>query len=375
MTKKAYDKARTYMLKRKRFTFVKDFVHVITSSIIIVYEILPMSWAHVASFTHLDETLRNSIWYLAFTTCLSILYLPLTIYEVFVIEYRRGDEFLAWHKLKTFIWSQIILMIISSALVMVIQRGDEVLIQLWITLCVIIFLVGTLYPLLAPSKFRQLTRLPEGSLRTKIFNLASDLHFPLKEIFIEERFKRPSCQIIYFYGDSITKNIVLCDQLIAKDEGDGCSDEEILALVAYEFSHWYYNQAFKYVVALEVNLTFYFGAFYFLFKNPQIYQTFGFVEERPILVGVYVVLKYAMGFYSTILSFLFLQVSRYFIKQNDRFVTRMGKGEELVRALVRLEKMNSAFPVYDWLYSAWHHDKPGLIERIANIRNDDFKFE
>jgi STE24 endopeptidase len=75
------------MLERKRFAFVKDLLSIATSTIVVLYEILPLVWDYTEQMNHLDdEVTRSCFWYISFTTLLAIINLPLTLYEIFVIE-------------------------------------------------------------------------------------------------------------------------------------------------------------------------------------------------------------------------------------------------------------------------------------------------
>ena len=44
----------------------------------------------------------------------------------------------------------------------------------------------------------------------------------------------------------------------------------------------------------------------------------------------------------------------------------MGKAKDLQSALIK--KDNDSFPIYDWLYSAWHHSHPPVLERIEALK-------
>ncbi|CAB4064607.1 KPNB1 [Lepeophtheirus salmonis] len=46
------------------------------------------------------------------------------------------------------------------------------------------------------------------------------------------------------------------------------------------------------------------------------------------------------------------------------FAASMGKSKELKSALIKLNKDNKGFPLFDPLYSAWHHSHPPILERI-----------
>ena len=44
-------------------------------------------------------------------------------------------------------------------------------------------------------------------------------------------------------------------------------------------------------------------------------------------------------------------------------------------ALIKLNNDNLGYPIYDWLYSAWNHSHPPILERLAVLRAKDQKAE
>ncbi|XP_044262630.1 CAAX prenyl protease 1 homolog [Tribolium madens] len=376
LPKESFDKCKAQALQRNRLAFVKDFVSIITTTTVIQSKILPKIWDETDPLGELDEITRSCMWYFFFTTFLAFINLPFTIYDSVIFESNQNPEFLIWKQLKNFVVGQVFAVMLCSLLVTIIKNGDEVFISVWILFCLVVFIVGVSYPQMAPSKYRHLSPLKPGNLRNEITNLAVTLDFPLKEIYIEERFSNKSCSNIYFYGRPHQKSIVILNTLILKEHGIGCTNNQILALVSFEFARWHFKESFKYVMVLEANLLLSFLAFFVLFKHPQIYEIFGFVNFHPVLVGVYVVLKYVMVPYASLLSFGFMWVSRRFVMQNDEFVAKLGKGKALIEALIRVEENNGKFPVCDRLYSMWHNEKPCLMERIEAIeRIEEEKFE
>ena len=70
-----------------------------------------------------------------------------------------------------------------------------------------------------------------------------------------------------------------------------------------------------------------------------------------------------------VLDFLMTALSWRFEFQADDFAaTVLGRSEKLQSALVKLNNDNLGFPVYDWLYSAWHHSHPPILERLAVLK-------
>ena len=60
--------------------------------------------------------------------------------------------------------------------------------------------------------------------------------------------------------------------------------------------------------------------------------------------------------------------TRRFEFQADAFANELGRGQELIAALIKLNNDNKGFPIYDPLYSALHNTHPPLMERIGAIR-------
>ena len=61
--------------------------------------------------------------------------------------------------------------------------------------------------------------------------------------------------------------------------------------------------------------------------------------------------------------------SRHNEFQADEFATKLGHADKLKSALIKLNADNLCFPVYDWLFSAWHHSHPTLLQRIKRVES------
>lgn len=61
-------------------------------------------------------------------------------------------------------------------------------------------------------------------------------------------------------------------------------------------------------------------------------------------------------------------VSRRFEFQADDFAKSLGKELYLKSALIKLNKDNLGFPIYDHLYSVWNHSHPPLLERLDALK-------
>lgn len=408
MKVETFEKARQYSLARLRFGFVKDTLSILLSSVALYFQLLAYFWKLADKWDpYKSEVSTSCIWLLCISTIQTIVDLPLSIYNTFVLEEKFGFnkqtfKFFVWDKLKMFLVSQSLSLAVSAIIIVVIKNGgDYFFIYLWIVVCILMLILLTIYPAVIAPLFDKYSRLPDGNLRTKIEEMAAKLKFPLTELYIVEGSKRSSHSNAYFYGLFKSKRIVLFDTLLLKEKQtenndndkesqnrknneeeqekedcgrEGCTDEEVLAVLGHELGHWALSHFIKNLIVMQLNLLLLFSVFSFMFKFPPLYHAVGFNGiHQPVLVGLYVVMVYVLMPYNTVLSFLMTCMSRKFEFQADQFAVDLGKGKCLELALLQLYKDNLTFPIYDNLYSTWHHSHPPLLERISAIREAEAK--
>jgi len=374
MTKETFIKARDYSLAKMQFGFIKDAISIVFSSVIIAGGVYAKLWVFAESLKHFEgEVYVSCVWMFILTTIQTIVDLPLSVYYNFVLEEKFGFNkqtagFYIWDKIKGFILMQALTLPISSVAIMIVKYGGEYFfVWLWMAIGLIILLLLTIYPSYIAPRFDKFTPLPEGELRTQIEALASQLKFPLAQLYVVEGSKRSAHSNAYFYGLFKTKRIVLFDTLLGSEKGS-INNDEILAVLTHELGHWQHSHMIKNVAIMQVNLFFTFLVFSKTFKFPLIYQAFGFHDSQPVLVGLLLVMQFVMMPYDAWVSFLMTCLSRRFEFQADQFAVKLGKAEPLQRALIKLTKDNLEISMYDRWYSAWHHSHPPLLERLAALK-------
>merc|ERR1719436_2197181 len=254
----------------------------------------------------------------------------------------------------------------------------------------------TVYPDFIAPLFDKYIPLPEGDLKTGIEELAASVEFPLYKLYVVDGSKRSSHSNAYFYGFYKFKRIVLFDTLLEEEERKkvmpveekkekeeeeekeedkkeskvktGCNNQEIVAVLGHELGHWKMNHVMKNIIIGQVQIFLMFALFAYLSKSRPLYEAFGFTDSQPVLIGLMVVLSYITAPYSAVIGFLMSVLSRHFEFQADEFAAKMGKAKDLKTSLVKLNNDNLGFPIYDWLYSAWNHSHPPLLERIDALK-------
>lgn len=376
-----------------------------------------------------DEIKQTLVFLLLASIFSAITDLPWSIYSTFVVEQKHGFNkqtpgFYAKDKIKKFMVMQVISLPIVSALIFIIKQGGAYFfVYVWLfTFVVSVFLISVYPDFIAPL-FDKFTPLPEGDLRTRIEELAASIEFPLKKLYVVEGSKRSSHSNAYFYGFLKNKRIVLFDTLLEnytstnekkedevkdeavnetsptdptneekKDETNtdsgepavavsyddgkaspvkrklGCNTPEVLAVLAHELGHWKFNHVLKHFVFSQLNLLICFLGFSLLYQSNALYLAFGFHNEKPVFMGLLIIFQFIFSPYNTVLSLIMTVVSRHFEFQADEFAKSLGREIFLRSALVKLNKDNLGFPIYDRLYSIWHHSHPPLLERLDALK-------
>ncbi|XP_026748913.2 CAAX prenyl protease 1 homolog [Galleria mellonella] len=387
LNEESFKKARLYGIDKSRFKIVKEFYSIALTTIILYNRWIYVAWnksENIAAIFNIapDREILISCVFMSFVTLFNfIVNMPFTIYGIFVLEEKHGFNkqtvgFFIKDQVKSLLLSLVItLPIISVAIYIIMLGGNMFVVWLWLFTTVATLILLTLYPTVIAPLFDKFVPLPDGSLRTSIENLASKLHFPLSQIYIVEGSKRSAHSNAYFSGLFGAKRIVLFDTLLEKYDEEkkkttGCTESEILGVLAHELGHWSCSHIYKSIALTEVNLLLLFTGFGLLFKYSMLYTSLGFpTSQEPIIIGLIVVLQMVLAPYNSVLSYFATALSRKFEFEADNFAVSLNYPNELRSSLIKLGKDNLDYPIYDKLYSAWYHSHPTLLHRIENIKN------
>ncbi|EZA59510.1 CAAX prenyl protease 1-like protein [Ooceraea biroi] len=388
MTKDVYDKARAYALDKNSFGTVQEIYSKIINTLVLVSLGYYHAWqwsievSKYCGLNHENDILLSVICMFIINVISHVINLPLVVYETFVLEEKYGFNkqtatFFVKDEIKKFVVSQIIALPLLCCIIYTVKYGGDYFFwYLWLLSVVISLFMMILYPEVIAPLFDKYSPLPEGELRQKIEELAESLKFPLYKLFVVEGSKRSSHSNAYMYGFYKYKRIVLFDTLIKgyckKDEGDadkdtGCETNEILAVLAHELGHWKHNHNLKGFILSQIIVVANFVMFAKLLRYTPMYTAFGFTDSQPIFIGLIIVTMYILIPLNTVFSFVSVVISRSFEFQADEFATKLGRGQFLKAALLKLQKDNLGYPLFDKLYSNWHHSHPPVIERLEAI--------
>jgi len=403
LDEETFTKARLYALDKSSFGAVSGLFSQTTSTLMLVYQGYKIFWDLAGDsldglgYSSDHEILQSIL----FSTYLSIFGtitgLPFSVYSTFVIEQKHGFNkqtvpFYIKDQIKKFFIGQIIQAPILAGIIKIVYwGGDHFYLYLWLFAMFMLLFLMTVYPDYIAPLFDSYIPMPEGDLRAGIESLAASVEFPLYKLFVVVGSKRSTHSNAYFYGFYKFKRIVLFDTLLElaernklktkedeekeKDEEVdekaakmGCNNNEILAILGHELGHWKLNHVLKNLLISQVQIFLMFALFAFLSKAKPLYSAFGFEDAQPVLVGLMVVLQFILAPYSAVVNFAMTNLSRKFEFQADEFAGDLGRAVPLRSALIKLNNDNLSYPVYDWLYSAWNHSHPPLLERIEALK-------
>lgn len=305
-----FQKARLYSLDKATFGMINDTFGTVLTIFVILTGALGVLWNLCPLKRFEGEISHSCAWLFVGQVLNTLISLPLSIYHTFVLEEKHGfnkqtPHFFVVDHIKSFILSQVITLPLAALTIVIVRNGgDYFFVWLWLAICAVMMILFTIYPTYIAPLFDQFETLPDGELRNAIEELATQLKFPLGEIYVVEGSKRSAHSNAYFAGMFGLKRIVLFDTLIGNDEKPGCTTEQIIAVLAHELGHWKHGHIIKNLIAMQVNLFLAFAAFAYIYAYDPLYTVLGFHDDnvRPVLVGIMSVFMYVLGPYFALLG-------------------------------------------------------------------------
>lgn len=327
-----FSKARIYNLDKSNFGFIRDLFGLIQKNVFLWIYMPARMWYLSTNLTlellgREHEIVSTMLFFFLQSALSTVLDLPFSIYSNFVIEERHGFNkytmrFFIWDMIKKFlVFQPIVAGLVGGATYIVIRFEDQFFLYLWLFSITMTFILMVIYPSVIAPLFDKYTPLEEGSLRTRIQKLASDIHFPLKNIFVVDGSKRSGHSNAYFFGVFKSKQIVLYDTLFEREEEkpqpestddsddkdklikedlsnkeqkkkSGCTEKEIVAIICHELGHWNHSHIYKNLFISLVNMFFIFMIASIFYKDRVIFEAFGFRGEKmPCFIGLLLVIE------------------------------------------------------------------------------------
>ena len=303
-----------------------------------------------------------------FSIAASLLRIPFSLYDTFVIEERYGFNTMTVRTWISDLFKGVAISAILGGLILwllltlVVRAGGAWWVWAWMVAGGFEILILWLFPVVIAPLFNKFEPIENEVLEHRIKALMESIGLRVQGVFKMDASKRSKHTNAYFTGIGRSKRIVLFDTLLASH-----TEEEVLAVLAHEIGHWKRKHVIKEIILLEILS---FVAFYVASRClglPLLYQTFGF--QKPIVyVGLFLagVLIGPVGYFAHPLE---SAISRKFEREADDFAINLIKTAEPMRStLKRLAVDNLANLIPHPLYAWFYYSHPPLVERISRLK-------
>jgi STE24 endopeptidase len=305
---------------------------------------------------------------------LSIASLPFAWYTQFKLEERFGfntTSVKTWvlDRLKGFLLAALLGFPLLALVLKLIEWTGP---NWWIWAAVLVIAFQLLLILIAPAVimplFNRFTPLPEGSLRERLFALASRTDFPTRSIEVMDGSKRSSHSNAFFTGFGRFRKIVLFDTLVAQ-----LAEPELESVLAHEIGHYKKGHVVKLLGVSIFGVFLGFAAVAWLARQQWFYRAFGFEYHAGFAAANVVPAMLLFALLAGTISFwgspLLHMWSRRFEYEADAFAhATMGDAQPLVQALRKLTEKNLSNLMPHPLYSGFYYSHPTLRERERALR-------
>ncbi|QKX62683.1 uncharacterized protein TRUGW13939_09844 [Talaromyces rugulosus] len=374
VTQKVFDDSQTYGRAKAKFGFISGLYGQLQNLAFIYYDFLPKIWgvsglALVQYFPSWfqGEIGQTLVFFFAFNLLTTVLSLPLSYYNTFVLEEKFG-----FNKQTLKLWITDMLKgqalgialggPLMAAFLKIIQKtGNQFFYYLWLFSIVVQVFAITIYPIVILPLFNKLSPLEAGPIKSGVEKLASNLDFPLHDIYSIDGSKRSAHSNAYFFGFPWKKHIVIYDTLIEKSE-----PEEVVAVLSHELGHWKLGHTTKLFGIAQFHIFYIFALFTAFVNNGSLFESFGFHNERPIMIG-FLLFSDALAPMDAVVKLLMNILSRKFEFEADAFASNLGHSKLLAQSLLKLQIQNLSTMDADWLYASYHYSHPILSERLAAL--------
>ena len=372
MNEEKLDQARSYLRVNARFGILQSTVSL---------AVLLMFWA-LGGFAWLDGLARSwspslVVAGLIFLSLLmlgqSLISLPFSIYDTFVIEQKFGfnrstPATFIKDRLMGLALAAVIGLPLGAAVLWIFGNVAQAWLWAWLVVTAFQLILTYLAPTLIMPLFNKFTPMPDGDLKREIEALGQKCAFPLTGVFVMDGSKRSTKANAFFTGLGKRKKIALFDTLVEKS-----SQPELLGVLAHEIGHFRCGHIKQRLVVgiLQTAVIFFLLG---LATDPEgkfarlLFDAFGVKQISPH-VGL-VLFSILLEPVSKGLSVLANAWSRRHEFEADAYAAKVtGDGEALGEALKKMTADHlshpSPAPLRVWL----DYSHPPLIQRLEALHH------
>jgi STE24 endopeptidase len=300
----------------------------------------------------------------------SVLDLPFTLYQTFVIEERFG-----FNKTSPKLWLQdFAKSLLLSALVglpfitlvvwMMGATGPWWWLWVWGVWMGFNLLALLIYPTWIAPLFNKFQPLEDPTVKERVAQLMARCGFTSKGFYVMDGSKRSAHANAYFTGFGASKRVVFYDTLLAQ-----LSPPEVDAVLAHELGHFKHRHVIKRIVAMFALSLLGFFALGWVSQQVWFFTGLGVVPNLGAPNDALALLLFMMvlPLLGTFMGPVFAQMSRMHEFEADAYAVAQTSGPALAGALLKLFEDNASTLTPDPVYVQFYYSHPPATERLGRI--------
>jgi STE24 endopeptidase len=298
----------------------------------------------------------------------SILNLPFSLYQTFVIEERFGfnqTTLRTWFidLVKTTILIVIIgVPLLAAFLWLMNEAGDNWWIYAWLLWMGFSLTMIWAYPAFIAPIFNKFSQLEDASLKIRIEALLSRCGFQSQGVFVVDGSRRSSHGNAYFTGFGKNKRIVFYDTLL-----ESLSEDEVEAVLAHELGHFKRNHIKKSLLLSSAISLAGFALLAWLLRSDWFYSSLG-VDTASTHTAL-ILFMMILPVFTYFISPLFSALSRKHEFEADEFAHSNSDYKALISALVNMYRDNASTLTPDPVHSMFYDSHPPATIRINHLES------
>ena len=338
-----------------------------------------LAWTLLGGLSYLNEWLAGMMGHgivqqvcllVAFMAIGSLLDLPFTLYQTFVIEERFG-----FNKTSLNLWLQdFAKSLLLSALIgipfitlviwMMGATGPWWWLWVWGVWMGFNLLALLIYPTLIAPLFNKFQPLEDPDVKKRVSQLMARCGFTSKGFFVMDGSKRSAHANAYFTGFGASKRVVFYDTLLAQ-----LSPPEVDAVLAHELGHFKHRHVIKRIVSMFAISLLGFFALGWISQQVWFFTGLGVVPNLGGSNDALALLLFMMvlPLLGTFMGPVFAQMSRNHEFEADAYAVAQTSGEALAGALLKLFEDNASTLTPDPIYVQFYYSHPPATERLGRI--------
>lgn len=362
-----YNKWLAYSLEVQRFGLIEQGFQLLVM-IVFLFGVFSKLEQMIGQWT--AQPILQSLLFLGIvSTIMSLLNLPWQVYRIFSIEERHGFNRTT---AKVFVRDLLVGFLLSmtlgglvvasiNALFLKFTTNLWLFIALtWATIAILMLMAVMFLGKLLLRLFNKFESLQEGTLRTKIEDLASSLGFNIKAISVMDASKRSTKSNAMFMGLGKTKEVILFDTLLEE-----MSDDEIVAVLGHELGHAMHKDTVRLLIQQLMVAALYALGIGLILQSRTLFSSLGFAGVHFGFALILFFILFAP--ISFLIGIPLNKLSRKAEFKADQFAAKHTNPKWMISALKVLSRENlvnlNPHPLAVLLY----YSHPPMHERIDAI--------